>query len=185
MVNCIKIKKLNLDELMGVINIYPWYSGARRELCSRMTAMGACSDSQYAEAALYMGSREILSDMINEGVDVDYTDSSIGQAVREGSEKRIIVVGGDYFSQNQYNEVRRKEDGIFSGFAAKGDGEEVEAIEIKDDDLGDFCTETLAQIYVEQEYYDKAKEIYSKLSLRYPEKSVYFAALIENLNKNK
>ena len=185
MVNSIKIKKLNIDELMGVINIYPWYSGARKELCSRMASMGACSDSQYSEAALYMGSREILSDMMKNGTETDYSDTSIGELVQGGRGQRIVVVGGDYFSQNQYNEVRRKEDGFFSNFKAKGDSDDVKAIELEDGDLGDFCTETLAQIYVEQEYYDKAKEIYSKLSLRYPEKSVYFAALIENLNNNK
>ena len=48
----------------------------------------------------------------------------------------------------------------------------------------DFCTETLAQIYAEQGYNEQAKQIYSKLSLRYPEKSVYFASLIEKLDKN-
>ena len=41
------------------------------------------------------------------------------------------------------------------------------------------CTETLARIYLEQDYAQKAIEIYSKLSLRYPEKSIYFASLIE------
>jgi hypothetical protein len=46
-----------------------------------------------------------------------------------------------------------------------------------------FYTETLAQIYAEQGYYDQSKEIYSKLILAYPEKSAYFAALIQELDK--
>ncbi|MDR2968537.1 MAG: hypothetical protein LBV32_02905 [Tannerellaceae bacterium] len=44
-----------------------------------------------------------------------------------------------------------------------------------------FFTETLAQIYVKQKRYDKALQIIKKLSLNYPEKSIYFADQIRFL----
>mgnify|MGYP001806493195 CR=1 FL=1 len=52
---------------------------------------------------------------------------------------------------------------------------------------GEFITETLAEIYIRQKKYDKAIQIYQKLSLKYPQKSIYFAnsiSKIEDLIQN-
>lgn len=49
----------------------------------------------------------------------------------------------------------------------------------------DMMTETLARIYHKQGKTDKALEIYNTLRLKFPEKSAYFAALIEKIEKEK
>ncbi len=45
----------------------------------------------------------------------------------------------------------------------------------------EIITETLATIYFQQKNYEKAQQAYQKLSLKYPEKSVYFAARIKEI----
>ena len=48
-----------------------------------------------------------------------------------------------------------------------------------------LVSETLAEIHIKQGKYDKAIEMYRKLSLRNPQKSAYFAGKIEETLKEK
>jgi tetratricopeptide (TPR) repeat protein len=70
-------------------------------------------------------------------------------------------------------------------FGAPADNEERESAgedsDSVDFDSLDFVTETLAKIYADQGYYDKAIEVYAKLILLYPEKSTYFATLVNEI----
>ncbi len=59
-----------------------------------------------------------------------------------------------------------------------GNKEFVEKSVAESDEL---ITETLASIYFQQKNYEKAEEAYRKLSLKYPEKSVYFASRIKEI----
>ena len=186
--NYIDLKKLNLDELVGVINLYPWFGVARVELCDRMSRMEAgWGESQFAEAAMYVASRNKLAAMRRKAVVVaDWKDADVEAKLAEEMshvpERKVFVVGGDYFSQEAYDKVRRSDDHVFSRYAAKAKVERPASVS-SEPIAFDMYTETLAQIYADQGYFEQAKEIYSKLILAYPEKNTYFAALIQKLEE--
>ena len=189
----IDIKKLNIDELIGVVNLYPWFSCARRELCDRMSRMGdAWGEAQFADAALYLADRDMLADMLRKSFENDWSDTDVEKLLKsyisendkvdsaaEAKPRTVHVVGGDYFSQSEYEAVRNSGDNVFSHYAAKAKKEKNDS----SSDVGEIAvyTETLAQIYLEQGYPEQAKRIYSKLLLAYPEKNTYFAALIAKI----
>ena len=117
-----------MDELVGVVNLYPWFGAARKELCLRMSRMGGDSwgKSQYADSALYIGERGILSDMLRASQAKDWTDADVENLIKSyissqtdpdagQPEKRKVYAGvGDYFSQADYDQVRRADDNVFS-----------------------------------------------------------------------
>ena len=204
------LKSLTMDELTGVINIHPWFGAARRELCERMSKVGGSEwgKEQYAEAAMYIASRTIVSDILRATRKEDYSDKDVETLLKryidpapsvppvpepvegiEGPEiqpapvyrRTVRAAGGDFFSSDQYDTVRREEDNFFSKFKA-GRSDEEDGRKWEDPEVG-FCTETLAWVYADQGYFAEAKKIYSRLILRYPEKSAYFASLIEKLDK--
>lgn len=191
----IDLKKLSIDELAGVVNLYPWFGAARKELCLRMSQIGGrgWSESDYATNALYLGSRKSVFEIARSGKQVDCSDKDLdkllssytsGQTAEAAPQARKVrAVGGDFFSQDDYDSVRKADDSIFASFASKVRSEESPSAGGNGSILDEFCTETLALIYIEQGYYEQAKYIYSKLILRYPEKNAYFAALIEKLNQ--
>ena len=74
----IDLKKLNLDELVGVINLYPWFGAARAELCARMSCMGeGWSDAQFADAAMYVASRDKLAAIWRKARKGDWQDADV------------------------------------------------------------------------------------------------------------
>jgi tetratricopeptide (TPR) repeat protein len=90
----------------------------------------------------------------------------------EKSHQRDLV---DRFIRLEPNISRGKASEYSSGNVAK---------ESLEEDFS-FVTETMAQLYARQGKLDKARKAYKKLIELYPEKSIYFAAQLKNLDKLK
>ena len=185
----VEFKAIPLEELSALVNRYPWFAAARKLLCVRT--------GQFADAALYVVDRGILADEARKGTPPEQEAGKILSAQSQAPmEQKVVVLGGDYFSQEAYDSVRAAQpagmpDQVWHDGNAKHDAnvghDEKRAVMAGSDrpsqSLDDvYITQTLAEIYATQGYLEQAKEIYSKLILRYPEKSAYFATLIEKLN---
>ena len=110
-----------------------------------------------------------------------YWDKDVEDFLRKAPERKVKVVGGDFFSQDEYDDVVEDGDNVLANIATKIIPSKKEAE--NNDIIDSFCTETLAEIYADQGYYEQAKYIYSKLILLYPEKNAYFATLIGKLDE--
>ena len=89
-------------------------------------------------------------------------------------------------------ETQGREENLIDKFLQKGEYRIVPDDETPDDDEAavsgnfdlsdDFVSEELAEIYLAQGLNREAKEIYERLSLLNPEKSIYFAEIIGGIN---
>jgi hypothetical protein len=106
-------------------------------------------------------------------------------------------LGGAYFSEKEYRKYRetsrKQQDDLIEHFIKKApELENITPSEKENKDISessveereDIASERLIKVYVQQGYYNKAIDAYHKLSLKYPEKSDYFAEQIKKLRKN-
>ena len=108
----IDIRKLTLDELVGVVNLYPWFGGARKELCKRMRGMGADWDAaQYADAAMYVCAREKIAAIMRSGKEGDWSDVDVEKLIKsylsESHEVEEKVRPGKYMLESEIIFLRK------------------------------------------------------------------------------
>ena len=207
------ISTLSVTDLESLLEEYPWFTLARKEYVRRQGGMGTeALKSAAAEAGIFLLSRADFADELS-GRRRKAVRSAVKPApepaktpeaakVEENTaaseEKRFFVVGGDYFDKADYKELEASGDSfdtsalafnpIASALGAMEQDVKVPessrpAPEIPEEDC--MFTETLAKIYYEQEFYQRAIEVYEKLILLYPKKSAYFATLIEQAKNIK
>ena len=104
----VKLSEMSFSELAGIVNTWPWFAAARKELAIR--------SGRAADAALYVCSRRLLN---VPGVIPQPPQKEIREVIDTAQDRKVIVIGGDFFSQEQYDSVRKAGDDIFPSFAAK------------------------------------------------------------------
>jgi hypothetical protein len=65
----------------------------------------------------------------------------------------------------------------------KETGKRQKTVEQTFENSNELVSDTLAKIYIKQGHYEKALTAYKKLSLKYPQKNIYFASQIEKIKQ--
>lgn len=179
----------SITELEDILKVYPWFSIARQYLYRQLASeMSEYSPNLIKQAAPYLYSTEELVKQVRRDSRLKpepKEEKETRPVVIDTREKEIFVVGGDYFAKEDYQQIKDEGGSVLDSFKADIHREaEVECAKSNDQFSDDeYCTETLAKIYLQQGCFKRALEVYDKLILLYPEKSAYFATLKEEIKK--
>lgn len=172
--------------LLQLLDTYPWFVPARARLC-RITAAASGPDAArglFEEGIVYFPDAVHLSREIFPLPKGDYKDNDLKRETPASSvPTRPWMSGMDYFSRDDYAQAALPDDARLASIAVVDYSSPAPVASEHHDPELDLATETLAQIYLEQGYPEQAREIYRKLILHSPEKSAYFAALMEKIEQ--
>lgn len=154
--------------------------------------------SQLKKAAIYSGDRNLLFDIIIQQEDLNISKANIKHKLKKEEKKVELHSFLDWISIVQTKKIirskKQKSDEIINIFLEKkpkiknnkqrffNASENAKKSIVENNDI---ITETLAKVYAKQEHFEKAILAYQKLSLKYPQKSSYFADQIKVIKKIK
>jgi len=182
----VDISSMTLPELVNTVQAYPWFTPARAALCDAVMLQSGkdAGESSFRDSIPYLPDAAYVARKLRSTDLRNFSDEDLALLIRSAIQQKpaIVMVGGDYFSSEDYDNVRMDSDSSISRIAVVDyDAPDTKQQASQEQEITAFVSETLAEIYVAQEHPEQAIEIYRKLSLDNPEKSAYFASLIDKL----
>ena len=176
----VDLRQLSSLELQQLLEDHPWFTVARRQALSRQGDDEEALRRAVGRDAIFFLSRDEMLRLLTGKVKPEEEP-----VPEKPAHSQYYVVGGDYFGKEDFE--RLEEEGfsvttpVFGARAGSVEYAPAPAVEVDADRT--MVSETLAKIYADQELYQRSIEIYEKLILLNPEKSAYFAALIEKVKE--
>lgn len=202
------LEDCEVSELRQLVNQYPWMAAARLLLIKKMMLEKETDwPLELEKASLYFNNRQWLHFLLNEAV-LTNSSSLVSTPTKETTSKDELLFEPyhtvDYFaSQGIRFKIEEQPTDKFgqqlksftdwiktmkrlplSEIGKSVDPKEerkVEQMAGRSLDQEEVITEAMAEIWVKQRNFTKAREIYHKLSLLEPGKSAYFASKINEL----
>ena len=186
--NPVLLSKETLPELQRLTEEYPFFHAADLLLIKNLHISGSPDFEQTLKrTAIRIPDRKRLYMFLHsrrESTAGDYyfeqTDNEIRQSIEDDNAKQLP----ENYLINKFLSQKPRAIKIEKDIPANVP-EKNEIIEKSVAETDELITETLAMIYFKQKKYEKALDAFKKLSLKYPEKSIYFASRIEEIEKLK
>lgn len=181
--NFAEMNEQTAGELKQLTEQYPWFSLA---WVAYLKNLKQINSPEYHEVlgkvAIRVPNRKLLHRYLNAEIQLPpINNETINTVINAEATTADLNVEGpsliDKFLASNPGLIRRnlnEENGDDTAFTK-------EILEKSSAESDELITETLANIYFKQKNFEKALHAYQKLSLKYPEKSVYFASRIKEI----
>ena len=172
-------------ELKNLTEKYPWFQLAWLLYLKNLKHIESPDyNSVLKKTAVRISDSKLLYNFLNSGFQKKQYKIEFENQIQVLDESEIENHGNsliDKFLSSNSGKIRNFHDEV-NGTELEN---RIEIIEKSIAENDDIITETLAAIYLQQKNYEKALDAYKKLSLKYPEKSIYFATQIKEIEKIK
>ena len=182
-----QLDEQTLPVLKQLVEVYPVFQSAWILLLKNLKKLDdPAFDSYLEQAAIRIADRRKLYFFLNETgnendltgeskmddpLAIEYMTPGLYQLKTKPEEKEETLI-------DLVKSIRKKQ-----AEKALNDAEQIPQPKPEENAESSFVTETLAKIYSQQGHYQKAIAAYENLSLKYPEKSTYFAGQIEKIKE--
>lgn len=174
------------SELKQLTEMYPWFQLGWLFYLKSLKKDGAPEFGEVLKkVAVIIPNQKVVTDFLNDKIN---EESPIWDSASASSAYLQEEDGGLQQSDSLIDRFLLKPKGAFRKSHGEKTERPVDFVNPEEQSLAEsdeMITETLAKIYFDQKKYEKAMKAYEKLSLKYPEKSIYFASQIEKIEKLK